>query len=403
VWTRHFAASQQDATPAQCLVSGVNGPTARLHHAIKGVRGAQSSGANIVSFNKESFVSYEKEQGLNAPVGIRVAAAYVTALNYLLRRGSRQSVWVGDSSVVFWAERPCRLEESLYYMFNPSGGKEDDQGQLDMATSERVRVFLEALRQGRLRDVEPDIGAQFYMLGLAPNASRLSVRFWHQSTVGEFGERLRAHLADIAIEPLDEPPPAVWQILREVAVQGKAENVPPLLGGALMRSVLSGGKYPESLLAALLRRMHAEQGTARHARMAMIRGCLVRNHNQEVPMSLDSEKRDVPYLLGRLFAIFEKAQVDAMGGKEPNATIKDRYFGSASATPRAVFPVLFRLNQHHVSKGERGGYYTKLIGEVTEHLPAENLPTHMRLEEQGLFAIGYYHQRNAFFRKQDNN
>ena len=120
-------------------------------------------------------------------------------------------------------------------------------------------------------------------------------------------------------------------------------------------------------------------------------------------MSLDSEMRDVPYLLGRLFAIFEKAQVDAMGGKEPNATIRDRYFGSASATPRAVFPVLFRLNQHHVSKGERGGYYTKLIGEVTEHLPAENLPTHMRLEEQGLFAIGYYHQRNAFFRKQDNN
>jgi CRISPR-associated protein Csd1 len=392
----------EDTADGWCLVTGARSPLARLHPAIHGVRGAQSSGGNIVSFNLDAFTSFGKVQGDNAPISLGACAAYSTALNYLLRRGSGQCILVGDATTVFWAEKPSRLERGLHYLFNP---QELDEGTtLDPTTVQEIRVFLDAVRQGRAAALNPEEDVAFYILGLSPNVSRLSVRFWYAGSVGEVVGRLGRHFADISIEtqfPRDQAHPPLWQLLCQVAVRGKSENVPPLLGGAMMRSILTASRYPESLLAQVLLRARAEKGEINHQRAMLIKGCLVRNHNQEVSMSLDENKKDVPYLLGRLFAAFEKAQVDASGGSL-NTTIRDRYFGSASATPRAVFPVLFRLNQHHVSKGQHGGYYAKLIGEIVEHVPADNLPTHMRLEDQGLFAIGYYHQRNAFYRKHES-
>jgi CRISPR-associated protein Csd1 len=308
------------------------------------------------------------------------------------------------------------MEESLFYLFNPPSKKAEDESDekqvIDADTAQRVRVFLECIREGRLNDHHISGDARFYILGLAPNASRLAVRFWLQSTVSELADKLYRYSRDLEIEPYyrtkDEPKhPAIWQLLCETAVQKKSENVNPLLGGAVMRSILNGGKYPESLLSACIGRIRAEQDNPdkhqykiNYRRMSLIKACLIRNHKKEVSVSLDKIKTDVPYLLGRLFAIFEKAQEDAAGGKL-NSTIKDRYFGSAMATPRSIFPILFRLNNHHTSKGEHGGYYAKLIAEVVDMLKADNTPAHLPLEEQGLFAVGYYHQRNDLFRKHE--
>ena len=313
------------------------------------------------------------------------------------------------------------MEESLFYFFKPPEGNKDNEEDgskqesivLDPDSTQKVNVFLQSVREGVFSELEIEKDTRFYILGLAPNAARLSVRFWYESTVEELAQRLHHHFEQGKIETqyADEPPyPAFWKLLAETAVQGKSENVNPLLSGALIRSVLTGAKYPESLLSACIGRIRAEVGAKdkngkpvnaiNFRRMSLIKGCIVRNHKKEVPMSLDKTKKDVPYLLGRLFAIFEKAQEDAAGGKL-NSTIKDRYFSSVSATPRSIFPILVRLNQHHVSKGEHGGFYSKLIGEVMEDIPADNLPTHLPLEDQGLFVIGYYHQRNDFFKKRE--
>jgi len=413
--------AEEEAIEAQCLISGEKTVVSRLHNAIKGMMKPKSIKSmkaefTLVGFNLNSFTSYGKEQNYNAPVGKKSAFEYVAALNHLLRFESRQKMLIGDTTVVFWAEKPHVMEESLFYFFNPPGEKADDEEDgkqaIDPETTQRGRVFLECHRAGRFNDAAISGDAGFYILGLAPNAARLAVRFWLQSTVAELAEKLYRYLKDLEIETqyeTEQKYPKLKHLLCETAVLRKEENVNPLLGGAVMRSILSGGNYPESLLAACIRRIRAEQDNPdkhqykiNYRRMSLIKACLTRNHKKEVPVSLDKTKKDVPYLLGRLFAIFEKAQEDAAGGKL-NATIKDRYFASAMATPRSIFPILFRLNNHHVSKSEYGGYYKKLIGEVVEMMDPDSAPAHLPLEEQGLFAIGYYHQRNDLFRKHDKD
>lgn len=410
----------KEAVNGQCLISGRDAGIARLHGAIKGMMKPKSiklmkAEFTLVGFNLDSFRSYDKEQNFNAPICRQAAFEYIAALNHLLRYNSRQKMLIGDTTVVFWAEKPSVMEQSLFYLFNPPGDKqeEEDTGEkatIDTDSIQRIRTFLDAVREGKFNNPELKSDSRFYILGLAPNSSRLSVRFWLQSTVHELAEKLHCHFNNIEIETQykDETKhPALWQLLCETAVQKKSENVNPLLGGTLMRSILTGSKYPESLLSACIGRIRAEQDNPdkriykiNFRRMSLVKGCLVRNHSKEVPVSLDKTKTDVPYLLGRLFAIFEKAQEDAAGSKL-NSTIKDRYFGSAMATPRVVFPILFRLNQHHVKKSEFGGIRRKEISEIVEMLKAENFPAHLMLEDQGLFAIGYYHQRNATFIKHD--
>ncbi len=386
-----YSQGKSSEVEGYCLVSGERAPIARLHPDIKGVRGAQTKGASIVSFNLDAFASYGKTQNFNAPVGEQAAFAYTTALNRLLASGSRQRVQIGDASTVFWTERPSPAEGFMGYVLNPT----DEPGDV-----QAVRTFLEAARSGHYPpDVDPEIG--FFILGLSPNAGRLSVRFWYAGTVGDMADKLRRHFDDLRIvKRFDNDPdyPGLWLLLRETAVQKKSENVPPLLGGAIMRSILTGSPYPASMLAVLLGRIRADQ-EVNYLRAAMIKACLVRhlrtyNPNAwEVGMALDRESTNTPYRLGRLFAALEKAQRDAVPGA--NTTIKDRYFGSASATPRAVFPQLIRLAQHHIQKAEYGRSTDKLIEDILQ--PIENFPAHLKLDEQGMFALGYYHQRQAIY------
>ena len=402
-----------------CLLNGDVSIIARIHRQIKGIkepnglRDAQTTGGSFIGFQdaKTAFCSYgmDHRQSFNSPVSIPAAFAYVTALNWLLRPASIQKMQIADASTVFWAERPTRMEKTLFYLFNPPHDKKEGETEDDPERTDDVRIFLDAMRQGKWYELGEDEGVKFFILGLSPNSARISVRFWHVSTVGDIVEKVGMHFRQIHIEkqfPNDPDTPGIWRLLRETGTRGDIANVPPLLGGAIIRSILTGRKYPQSLLSALIARIRSDQDDPakgiqkiNYFRMSLLKGCLVRNHKKEVPVSLNKEKSDPAYLLGRLFAVLERAQEDASGG-QLNSTIKDRFFSSASATPRAVFPLLLRLNQHHVAKGEHGGFYTRIIGEIMELLPAEKLPTHMPMDDQGLFAIGYYHQRNDFFKKQ---
>ena len=380
---------------ATCLVTGQESAIARLHPAIKGVMGAQSSGAGVVSFNLDAFVSYEKKQNFNAPISEGAAFAYTTVLNYLLRYESPQKIRIGDATTVFWAERASPIEGFMGIILDPRD---------DTADVSEVRLFLEAVRDGKQPEGIGDPGVQFFILGLSPNASRLSVRFWYASTVGEISSKIGQHFRDMAIVrgQKDREFPGIWWLLRETAVQGKTENIPPLLAGALMRSILTGAVYPQGMLSALISRIRADQ-SINYIRAAMIKACLNRNyriHNtaKEVSMSLDRESTNIAYRLGRLFAVLEKAQKDAISGA--NTTIKDRYYGSASATPSVVFPQLLRLAQHHIQKVEYGGRTDKMIEEVMGGI--NGFPAHLSLDEQGMFAVGYYHQRQAFYIKSED-
>lgn len=423
IWHRELAAAE--GNKQICLVTGEPAPIARLHPSIKGVWGAQSSGASLVSFNLDAFESYGKAQGDNAPVSEAAAFGYGTALNVLLARNSRNRVQVGDASVVFWADASqCgevaarRAEELAASMIDPSRQEDEDDPPDDKEETATLRHALEQIADGRpVQDVAPglDPATRFYVLGLAPNASRLSVRFWYDTTLGPFVEAISAHWRDMRIEPSPwRGQPAAWALLYETAVQRKAENIPPLLGGELMRAILTGNRYPRTLLSATLQRIRAD-GDINGARAAICKACLVRDaridrinqqteYQEDKLVSLDRSQTDPAYRLGRLFAVLENAQRSALG--KVNASIRDRYFSAASATPASVFPLLLRGANHHLSvlrkKSETGGlsvWFEREMGEIVDGLPMD-LPRHLRLEDQGRFVVGYYHQRNA--RKADD-
>jgi len=385
-----------------CLVTGENDEIERLHTAVKGVWGAQSSGANIVSFNLDAFNSYGKTQGTNAPVGKRAAFGYTTALNYLLRKDSPQRLQVGDASAVFWADKPTEFETGVVDIFGEPPKDDPDRNVRAVAS------LYKAIDHGLL---ESDEGkAQFFALGLTPNAARIAIRFWHHGTVAEMALRIRQHFDDLAIErsPRDPPYLSLFRVLVAVATQGKADNIPPNLGGELMRSVLIGLPYPTTLLAAAVRRIRAEHEVT-YARAALIKACINRATRfsnpamkEELKMSLDESNTNSGYRLGRLFAVLEKIQEEANPGI--NATIRDRYYGAASSNPVTVFSTLLKLKNHHLSKLENRGRAVNLekrIGDIMDGIG--DFPAQLPLAEQGRFAIGYYHQRQDFFKKAVNS
>ena len=421
VWLQ-FREQSSSEVKGQCLVTGQEAPVARIHPAIKGVRGAQTSGAALVSFNLNAFTSYAKTQNFNAPISEEVAFGYTTALNHLLSSQRNRLQLDANTTVVFWSERPDGVrEESLIAQLLDLGEHDGAHSEArsetasieDSATTQLVRDVLERIRAGRPIDfdlLEVDADSRFFVLGLSPNASRLSVRFWYADTFGNLISRVVQHHADLTVvQPSYERNSSfisVRSILRETAPLRDWERVPPLLSGGLMRSVLTGLPYPEGLYTTLISRIRADH-EVNYVRAAVIKGALIRkkrvrigsnsNGSQEVSLtvSLDRKNTNRGYRLGRLFAVLEKVQLEANPGL--NATIRDRYFGAASATPRAVFPQLLRLAQHHVSKATYGSISDKLIEEILSELG--DFPTHLSLEDQGLFMLGYYHQRQAFYQK----
>lgn len=399
-----------DAPQAMCLVTGDQAPVERLHASIKGVWGAQTSGANIVSFNARAFESYGKteRQGENAPVSRAAAFAYTTALNHLLRKDSPQRIQVGDASTVFWAERDSDFETAAADIFGDPPRDDPDR------STRAVQALLDAVHSGKWGT--SDESTRFYVLGLAPNAARISIRFYHCVTLRELGERIAQHFEDLSLarSPHDPQYPSLFRLLAAVAVQNKADNIPPNLGGAIVDAIFAGVNtpYPSLWLNAAVGRCRAEQNV-NYLRAVAIKACLNRQMRyarlssinpsleQEFLPMLDLSNPNPAYRLGRLFAVLEKIQEEASPGL--NATIRDRYYGAASSTPVAVFTTLLRLKNAHLKKLMPGRVtgFEKLLGEVLG--PVTDFPKHLPLPDQGRFALGYYHQRQDFFTKKTDD
>ena len=397
-----------------CLVSGERDEIARLHEPkIKGVAGAQSAGALLVSFNAPSYESYGKSQSFNAPVGVGTTFRYANALNHLLNQRDRR-VSLGDSTVVYWADHAGHaLEKSLSSFFEDAAFVDDLAGpEEDKQRLQEARDLMMALRDGTTvpRKEHDDAGTRFFLLGLSPNASRLSIRLWVEADAVELERCLGQHLRDIAL--VDSRVDRLLTVRRIVTATGRAKAgqsdrmefdtkaVSPLLAGDLARAVLTGAPYPQTLLGTMLRRIRAD-GAVAYARVAAIKACLQRNSRLrgnpiEVSPMLNPENTNQAYCCGRAFALLEKIQTDSAGG-DLNATIKDRYFSSASTTPSLVFPRLFRLSQHHLAKLDPGPriYNERRLGEVLSLLTG--FPRLLSLEQQGMFVLGYFHQRQDLF------
>jgi len=413
-WQRASLAGDPDAPRGQCLVTGeADQPLALLvEPAIKGVRDAQAGGAKIISFNCDSFTSYGKEQGLNSPLSQATAFRHATALNALLAgpRSRLHRVQIGDATTVFWTGAPTEFE-NVFAAFLDGHTPDAEKTAQDEPLRDRLRAFFEVLRQGGGRDLgglAADNATPFYVLGLSPNAARLSVRYWQAGTLGQLVENLRAHfdaLRLVRARPDSDPEfPAAWLLLRQTARESK--DIPPLLSAPFLRAILTGAPYPATLASAVLGRIRADH-EVNYLRVAILKAFLIRSKNQlaNLPMSLNTARAEPGYRLGRLFAALEMTQLDALGPKL-NATIRDRFYSAASATPATVFPRLLRTYQHHLTKAaaERGQGMKvnreKLVQEILGTLP--DIPAHLGLESQSLFALGYYHQRQAFFAKADD-
>lgn len=404
-----------DARLAMCLVTGDDAPIQRLHASIKGVWGAQSSGANIVSFNARAFESYGKteRQGENAPVSQAAAFAYTTALNHLLRKDSDQRIQVGDASTVFWADRDSKFESIVADIFGDPPKDDPDRG------AHAVQALLNAIQSGKHGGL--DEGNRFHVLGLAPNAARISIRFYHCLPLAELGERIRQHFNDLEVArgPHDPQYPSLKRLLQAVCLatssqpHGDIERVPPNLGGAIIDAVFAGPDvpYPSLWLNAAVGRCRAEQNV-NYYRAAAIKACLNRQiRRSSVTATQPPEKEFLPmldpsnpspaYRMGRLFAALEKIQEESSPGL--NATIRDRYYGAASSTPVAVFTTLLRLKNSHLKKLSvgRGLWFEKLLGEILGTVA--DFPKHLPLPDQGRFALGYYHQRQDFFTKKPDD
>jgi CRISPR-associated protein Csd1 len=415
-WVQYLAA--RDAPRGQCLVSGrTDEPIARVHPPIKGIPDPGSPRAEwaLVSFNAPSFTSYGKEQSLNAPIGVGAAFAYTTALNHLLRPDSRRKLRIGDAAVVVWAERATPAEPVVASVLGAISDEEGDDAEENRTAP--VRDQLRRIAAGLWTEFEPDAGIRFFVLGLAPNAARLQLRFFYKSTLGELLRHLQQHCVDILLQP-PEPGvrvPTLWQLARETLPKDKegrtrtdasAQKKLDKLHGDLARAVLTGLDYPQSLLPIVLNRFRND-GRLTPPRLGLVKACINRHRRAagdfepEIPMSLDDNRSEPGYLLGRLFAHLENIQQLSRGtaGRD-QPTIRDRFMGAASVTPLSVFPYLLNLENAHERKAKRdrpgiahaaASDLGRLLGRIGEFEP--QLSPH----QQGLFFIGYHHQRQVRF------
>ena len=412
-WDSYKSQQATDVAKGICLVTGKTAPVARLHPSIKGLYGAQSSGAALVAFNAPAYESYEHKQGDNAPVSEYAAFAYTTALNTLLSN-DRNYLRIGDMTVVFWAEGADEDNEDVFGDIFSSAN--------EIVKDEDIKGFFEKVRAGKpfeISDftVKPD--NRFYILGLSPNAARISVRFFFINTFGDFIKNYEKYFREFEIikpgfdNRVNIP---LWQILQETANKNsKDKSATPLLIGAVLRSILSGTKYPEALYQNTILRVKADQDNPdknitkiSRIKAAIMKACLIRNYkyNEEVvTVALNEECKKVPYVLGRLFAVLEDLQEKANPGI--NSTIKDRYFNSACANPSMTFPLLTKLANTHLKKisSQKGTviYFEKLIGELMNKLEVDDnaMPARLSLPEQGEFVLGYYHQVQKRYEKKE--
>ena len=406
-------AAASDAVRMQCLVTGKLAPIARVHPSIKGVQGAQSSGASLVSFNAPSYESYGREQGLNAPISEYAAFAYGTMLNQLLA-DKKHVKTLGNTTVVYWAEQDSNAHADFFTAMI-SG---DDENICD---EDLDGIFSKIVHQEEIywQGIKLSYSNPFYILGLAPNAARISVRFFLQSTFGKILENLEQHemrmkIVKPAFEKFAHIP--LWMLLNEtVNPHSKDKAASPLMAGTAMKAILQNTPYPISLFQNIMLRIRMEQGARKinYRRAAILKACLIQNYKYGNEkgwdlVSLNETVTDVAYVLGRLFAVLEHIQQTA--NPELNATIKDRYFDAACTTPAKVFPILQKLSHHHLRKLNTKQniamrvFFEKQLTDIMGKIEAgaQPLPTYLSLEKQSVFVLGYYHQTQKRYEKKED-
>lgn len=423
-WTKYKNA-MSGGTVQQCLITGELSPIAMLHPTIKGLFKGQPMGASLVSFNADAYESYntsrEKRKGLNSPISEYATFAYGTALNNLLSDGSHKII-LGDTTVVFWAETTVPIYHDMFSLFLDSSqlySKNEKGKAVRSAVAERmIKTVLEKIAKGKKADVDEfhknavDRNMQFYVLGMSPNKARVSVRFFLKGSFGSFMDKIEQHYEDLAIQKQSDeltlvPVPMI--LSETISKSSEDRAVSTYLSTSLMHAVLLGDDYPNSLYQTILLRIHAEHDI-NYYKAAIIKAYLLRKarksgietYKEVLTLSLNVNTDNRPYLLGRLFSVLEKVQKDANPGIK--STIRDKYFSSASSTPAATFPILLSLAQHHIMKLDFGSYYDKIIGEIMDKLDINNdpFPKNLSLDEQGLFYLGFYHQRNAFYKTKES-
>jgi CRISPR-associated protein Csd1 len=431
VWETYYAG--KDAHIGQCLVTGEIAPLAHLHSKIKGVKG--TTAGSLVSFNEPAFRSYgrrsDEDKGLNAPVSQKAEFAYTTALNHLLA-SEKNKFYLDDTTVVYWAEN----DESVYAeifglaLFNPEYISDEDYRKRDKSAEKKLGELADKVKRMQNADLDhllDDVkgNPRFYVLGLSPNQGRIAVKFFISEPFRDMLIRINRHYQDMKItktpggrfkQPNDIGLPTL--LFETVSPKASVKEVAPLLEGAVTRAILTGSRYPDELYYAIINRIRADVDDEKkrvekisYVRVAIIKSYFLRKYSQiqnaikeVLTMSLNEQSTYPPYVLGRLFAVLEKTQKDAY--PKLNTTIKDRYFTSACAAPASVFPTLLRLAQHHISKDDKYGRFNDSRIEELENLlklDKNPLPARLTLDEQGVFILGYYHQRAAFYAKNDSN
>ncbi len=408
---RYSSSKIGDGETHVCLVTGVKGATARLHSKIP-LQGNKFT--SLVSFKDgKGYDSYGHSQGINAPVSEEAEFAYSTALNHMLDRNSRNKFQIGSRTFVFWAsnydEAGRKTEESIFDLFGFSDSDEDDPD----ARIEQVRKVFKAIYSGELITSLDD---RFYILGLAPNAARIAVIYWAEVPLKEFAGRINRHFEDMEICGANRPYMALRSILGAVTVGGKSSDVTPNLPDALVKSIFQGIPYPYTLFSSCIRRIRAEITAEKYneafkkgyitTRVAIIKAYLNRlnDSNKKIEKEMDITNNNQGYLCGRLFAVLDKIQEEA----NKQHTIRERYMNSASATPAAVFATILNLSLHHSEKLSEGRriQFEQLKQEIMDKIDADGFPAHLDLQDQGRFFVGYYHQRQKLFtknEKEENN
>lgn len=405
---RRSQEQKTDSIIMRCLVSGERNTIAKLHPSIKGVRGAQSAGASLVSYNAPAYESYGKEQSYNAPVSEHASFAYTTALNYMLGSTDYKHV-IGDTTVLYWTEDGEAAYQELAGMLLMRDAE-------NVISEEELSGIVEKIVNGETADFDNipiNPGNRFYILGIAPNAARLSVRFFWQDSFGKFVENINAHYKRLKIvkpeyEKFEKLP--LWKLLQEtVNPNSKDKAASPLMGGAVLRAILNNIPYPAAFLNNTLIRIRAEKRVS-YGKASILKAYWSmkgQEKNREVlQVMLNEESSNVPYVLGRLFSVLESVQEAVNPGIK--STIKDRYFNSAASTPSTIFPVLLKLSNSHLKKIEKDKtglkvYYSQQIGELMDKIVMNEtpIPKRLGLEEQGVFMLGYYHQTQKRYEKKN--
>ena len=410
VWLTHLKSSTKNTQT--CMITGKKENIVIVHPKIKGIIGQKTG--SIVSFNSKSYESYGKKQNYNAPMSEEVVHAYVTALNYLLKENK---IVIDKMSVVFWSN-DTNAEYAMEELFKQEPTKQ-------LISDKNIQSEIEMIKQGgKIENINESLQKQHdtrcYILGMSPNNARISIDFWYVNTLGDICEKSRQHYEDIKIEPECDLELTFNKILEQTAVLKKQKNIPSNLAVQLLRSVLEGTYYPRLLLTSTIQQMKIKNKNYSpnddYVKAAIIKACLIRNmrFSKNINLkdttltSLDKDEANTGYRLGRMFAVLEKIQKDALGDGI-NTTIRDRFYGSASSTPSVVFPMLIRSSKHHLSKlfkdESKKGYainHEKILSEIMTMFSSA-FPNILNIEDQGRFAIGYYHQKSEYYKKRSEN